>query len=129
MKLFLNILLLSIFSLTSCTGSKSTSSDSANGKNSNSEELSLEEEREQNILNAGYKKCEIVDMGEKDGCGFIMKDLNADQIYRPVQWEGEFEHFKKDGNIVYVKFRGSKIAQTVCFQSMPVILDEMKLVE
>lgn len=113
--------------LLSCTGTQNTTS--SGDSNDSDFELSKEEEREQLILSEGYNKCEVVDMGTEDECGFVLQDLNAKKLYKPVQWEGEFAEYKKAGNIVYIKFRGSKVTQTVCLQSMPIILDEMKLVQ
>lgn len=112
-----------LIAMSSCTGTKNTSSKDDNSSSSE------KEDREKVILSEGYSKCEVIDMGSKDECGFVLQDLNQNQLYKPVQWEGEFAEYKKAGNIVYIKFRSSRITQTVCFQSMPIILDEMKLVE
>lgn len=127
MKFYLSLLFLLMLSLLSCTGMKDTSAN--NEENTNTEEVRKEEKREQEILAAGYSKCEVVDMGSQDECGFVLQDLNAKKLYKPVQWEGEFAMYQQNGNIVYIKYRASKITQTVCLQSMPIILDEMKLVE
>lgn len=115
--------------LVSCTGTQNTTSSGENNSTETEKEISKEEEREKMILSAGYKKCEVVDMGTEDECGFVLQDLSEKKLYKPVQWQSEFVPYREDGNIVYVKFRGSKVTQTVCLQSMPVILDEMKLIE
>lgn len=127
MKFYLSLLFLLMLGLSSCTGMRDTNSN--NEDNANTDEMSKDEKREQDILAAGYSKCEVVDMGTQDECGFVLQDLNAKQLYKPVQWEGEFAMYKQNGNIVYIKYRASKVTQTVCLQSMPIILDEMKLVE
>lgn len=121
------LLILSIFSsvvFASCTGTQNTTSSDNSSKDDEPEKA-----REEVILSEGYSKCEVIDMGTQDECGFVLQDLNEKKLYKPVQWEGELAEYKKAGNIVYIKFRTSRITQTVCLQSMPILLDEMKLVE
>ncbi|CAG5078217.1 hypothetical protein [Parvicella tangerina] len=129
MKIVFSITTLLLIFLVSCTGTQNTTSSGENNSTETEKEISKEEEREKMILSAGYKKCEVVDMGTEDECGFVLQDLSEKKLYKPVQWQSEFVPYREDGNIVYVKFRGSKVTQTVCLQSMPVILDEMKLIE
>lgn len=128
MKIYYIIFLVSAIALISCTGTQNTTSG-GDEEMVTETEVNKEKEREEVILSEGYSKCEVVDMGTQDECGFVLQDLNAKQFYRPLQWDGEFAMYKQAGNIVYIKFRGSKVTQTVCLQSMPIILDEMKLVE
>lgn len=124
MKYYLTLLFFSTLAFSSCTGTQSTTSSGDSSTDANPEKA-----REEVILSEGYSKCEVVDMGAQDECGFVLQDLNAKKFYKPVQWEGEFAEYKKAGNVVYIKFRSSRITQTVCLQSMPILLDEMKLVE
>jgi hypothetical protein len=127
MRLIYTFILFSAFWFTACTGTQNTST--GGDSEDTTEEISKEDEREEMILSEGYSKCEVVDMGSQDDCGFVLQDLNAKQLYRPLQWGGEFDLYKQNGNIVYIKYRASKATQTVCLQSMPIILEEMKLVE
>ncbi len=129
MKFFYSILLSALF-LSACTGTQNTSSADNNETEGNTtDELTPEQEREKVILAEGYSKCKVVDMGSQDECGFVLQDLNGNNLYKPLQWKDEFVNYRQDGNVVYIKFRGSKVTQTVCLQSMPIIVDEMKLVE
>ena len=128
MKLYYIILLSSFFFATACTGTKATTS-AENETTVTDTEVDKEMTREEIILSEGYSKCEVVDMGTEDECGFVLQDLNAKQLYKPLQWSDEFASYKQAGNIVYIKYRPSKATQTVCLQSMPVMIDEMKLVE
>lgn len=125
MRLVYSLFIFSSLCLTACTGTQNTSSSGEE----ETVELSDKEQRDEMVLAAGYSKCEVVDMGTQDECGFVLQDLNAKLLYKPLTWDEEFSSYKADGNIVYIKFRPSKATQTVCLQSMPIVIDEMKLVE
>lgn len=125
MKIYLTLGTFIILFASACTGTKSTTDSSNNSITENTEE----ESKEEKVLAAGYKKCEILNLDGKDGCGFLLKDLNEDALYNPIDWSGKFATFRTVGNVVYVRLRPSKIAQTTCLISTPVMIDEMKLVK
>lgn len=125
--IFNSIIVLALIS-SACSGSKGTS-QSDSSENSSTEQDKNEKAREEAIFADGYKKCKVVDKGGVDGCGILLEDVNGGQLYNPVAWDEDFMPYKKTGNLVYIKFRSSKISQTSCLSSMPIIVDEMKLIE
>jgi hypothetical protein len=83
---------------------------------------------EQTILSEGYIKAKVVNLKDKDGCGFLLQNMADKQLLNPIAWP-EGDMYKIEGNMVWVKYRESRINQTTCLQSKPVVIDEIKLIE
>jgi hypothetical protein len=111
--------IVSCFFILSCNTSKNAVStatnEATNEMKSNAERLS----------EAGFEEMTVIDMKQEDGCGFILKSTTNKQIYNPIEWIEE--EIKVNGNVVWVKYRTSKITQTTCLKSTPIIIDEIKL--
>jgi hypothetical protein len=87
-----------------------------------------EKKMEQTILNEGYIKAKVVNLKGKDGCGFLLENAADKQLLNPISWP-EGANYKTEGTLVWVKYRESRINQTTCLQSKPVVIDEIKLIE
>lgn len=114
-----------LFILNSCSGTQQTTN---NNENLTPEEIA-KAERDKTAFEGGYLKCEVVDLKGDDGCGILIKDLKSGQLFNPISWHEDFVSYRVAGNIVYLKYTPSKISQSNCFSSIPIVIEELKLAE
>jgi hypothetical protein len=87
-----------------------------------------QQKREEVILSEGYIKAKVVDLKGKDGCNLLLQNMANQELLNPVSWPEEVA-YKKPGVMVYVKYRESRIQQSTCLSSKPIVIDEIKLIE
>ncbi len=87
-----------------------------------------DKKREQIILSEGYIKAKVVNLKDKDGCGFLLENMETKLLLNPISWPEE-TNYKIEGTLVWLKYRESRSSQTSCFQSKPVVIDEIKVIE
>jgi hypothetical protein len=84
--------------------------------------------QEEMMINEGYIKAKVIDLKGKDGCEILLENLLNKELLNPISWPEEVA-YKKPGTLVYVKYRESRIQQSTCFSSKPVMLDEIKIIK
>ena len=119
MKLYILIYLTLGLTLLSCDTTKQTTETVDN----TIETVKSDEAR---LADAGFAQMVVVDMKNEGGCSFVLKDKKTGTIYNPISWIDEDEN-KVNGKVVWVKYHTSKIAQTTCLSSTPIVMEELKL--
>ncbi len=118
MKLYsIGIFVLTFVLITGCKTKQSTTTMSDDDK-----------KREQTILSEGYIKAKIINLKDKDGCGFLLENTANKELLNPISWP-EDTNYKVEGALVWLKYRESRSSQSACFQSKPVVIDEIKMIE
>jgi len=87
-----------------------------------------DKKREQTIISEGYIKAKVVNLKDKDGCGFLLENTANKELLNPISWPEE-TNYKVEGTLVWLKYRESRSSQSACFQSKPVVIDEIKIIE
>lgn len=86
-----------------------------------------EKKREATIISEGYIKAKVVNFKDKDGCGFVLENTATKELFSPISWPTD-QNYKVDGALVWVKYRISRSSQEGCFQSKPIVIDEIKMI-
>ena len=90
--------------------------------------IPLNSEDAQTKLDQGFVLYEITKKHSEGECGFLLKEVNADQLslFVPVSWP---EELAKEGTQVLIKANPSRKMQSECLNAQPVVIEDFQLVK